>query len=45
MATATASKVVRGEQNCGLLLGEGTDRGPEVLGAGGVEAARRLVEQ
>src|SRR5450631_4800869 len=39
------SEVVGGEQNCGLLLCQGTDRRPETCCARGVEAARRFIEQ
>jgi hypothetical protein len=38
-------EVVGGEQNRGLLPCQSADRGPEVCGSGGVEAARRFVEQ
>src|SRR6267378_3562802 len=39
------SEVVSGEQNRSLLPCQSVDRGPEVCRGGGVEAARRLVEQ
>src|SRR6266446_8789215 len=39
------SEVVSGEQDRGLLPRQSADRGPEVCRGGGVEAARRLVEQ
>jgi hypothetical protein len=38
-------EVVGGEQNGGLLPRQGADRGPEMRRGGGVEAARRFVEQ
>src|SRR6267378_2941847 len=39
------SEVVSGEQNRSLLPCQSVDRGPEVCRGGGVEAARRFVEQ
>ncbi len=39
------SEVVGSEQNRGLLPCQRADRGPEVCRGGGVEAARRFVEQ